>query len=173
MRRGAVLLSVLVIASSASATITSPMEIVETASDTFAINMPSGMSYAADVSGGYWAFIGTEECPLFGGVLDPPPPIEPPPPGYVFPCAGDTGIWEPGIGVWGVFETFSTSTTWTAPPGIYAHSFSSSGGTQENPLNLYTIADDFSAFYLVDTYVPEPATLLLLGLGAALLRKRR
>lgn len=170
MRKFAILLSVLMMAQMADATITSPMEILKTGSDTFAINMPSGMSSAADGSGGYWALIGTEACPVSGGVYSPPPPIEIPPVGIL--DAGNTGIWPFGIGVYGLFWT-SVEPPWTAPPGIYAHSFYSNGGTQENPLKLYSIADDFGAIYLMDTYVPEPAALLLLGFGAMFLRRQR
>lgn len=171
MRRFAFLLSVLITAPLSGGIITSPMEIVKTGPDTFAINMPNGMSSAADGSGGYWALIGTEACPVTGGVYSCPPPIEIPEPPIILD-AGDTGIWPMDIGVFGLFATTATP-PWSAPAGIYAYDFYSIGGTEENPLNLYVIDDTFMEVYLMDTHVPEPTTILLLGFGTVLLKRRR
>ena len=171
MRKFAFLLSVLITAPLCSGTIISPMEIVKTGTDTFAINMPNGMSSAADGAGGYWALIGTETYPVTGGIYSCPPPIEIPDPPIILD-AGDTGLWPMDIGVFGVFVT-TAAPPWTAPSGVYAYDFHSIGGTEENPLNLYAIDDSFVEAYLVDTYVPEPTTILLLGLGTVLLKRRR
>ena len=66
MKKLVVLVSILITASMADATIHSPMEILATGFDaanltieTWGITFPEGMSSTVDTSGGYWALVGT------------------------------------------------------------------------------------------------------------------
>jgi len=168
MKKLLMLVLVLGIVSIAGAEIMSPMEIKDLGAGEYGIDLTSGMSAATDVSGGYWVLIGVDAT---SGALASAKPVILDLSG-IGGDAGDTGLFAAGSGVYGEFTASSTSTTWTAASGVYADSFTAQTGV--DTLYLYTLDDYAEGSTLVDTFViPEPATMLILGLGGLLLRRKK
>ena len=167
MKKVLVLMLVLGVVSMAGAVIVSPMEIVDLGAGEYGIDLTSGMSAAVDISGGYWVLIGVDAT---SGALAATKPAILDLSG-IGGDAGDTGLFAAGSGVYGEFVSSST-TAWTAIAGVYADSFTVPVGV--DTLYLYTLDDYAETSTLIDTFViPEPATMLILGLGGLLLRRKK
>jgi hypothetical protein len=167
------------IASLASAEINSPMRLVggdfyDGTFHTVSIEFTEGMSSAVDNSGGYWAIIGVD--PTTGSINTDHPDIpEILDLSEIIGDLGDTGFFDYGQGVYGLFATSSTE-PWSSRSGIYANNF-----TIDPPLwlgwfvNLYKLDDALAEITLVDQIyiLPEPTTISLLCLGGLMLRRRK
>jgi hypothetical protein len=178
MKKLLILVSILGLASLASAEINSPMWIVPFTDNTLGIELLSGMSSAMDGQGGYWVLTGVN---LTSGILNTAHPDIPETldTSHIYHDAGDTGLFPYGIGVWGEFST-SNSSSWTAASGIYAYNFTFLEGAYSQ--ELYKISDDATTITRVDLLtldrpqvppIPEPTTIALLCLGGLMLRRRK
>jgi hypothetical protein len=176
MKKLLVLLLVLGVTSWASAGIVSPIEINNTGALTMAditVDLPSGMSSAVDGSGGYWALISSSTDmtntpdaanPVGGGALTSLAPDA----SGVLGDAGDSGLLPAGVGIYGFFGSYSGS--WSSSAGAYLDSLTGNNGF----VSLFLIDDIFSkATHVMTVPVPEPMTVVLLGIGGLLMLRRR
>ncbi|MFA6187533.1 MAG: PEP-CTERM sorting domain-containing protein [Phycisphaerae bacterium] len=169
MKKMLTLVLVLAVASLASATIVSPMKIVNLGAGLFGIDLTSGLAGNAsngsgDGSGGYFALLGVSGGNIVASVKSNMALSD------VYPDVADIGLTT-GTGVYGEFRTAATG-AWTQAAGLAATNFSVLAGVQQ--LTLYSYDDSGANPVLVDTYnIPEPITMALLGLGGLFLRKRK
>jgi len=173
MKKLVVLLLILGMTSWASAAIVSPIEIVDTnptGGGPYTIHLPSGMSEAVDGSGGYFAIVGDAANPILGGnVILPPAPDA----SGLYGDSAGAGVGLP-YGIYGFLGSYGVG--WSSAAGDYVIDLTSTmpvGGF----ITLWSIADDFdpdkNAVLAEYQVIPEPMTVVLLGLGGLLMLRRR
>jgi len=184
MKKLLVFIMFFAVASLASAEIMSPMQIVDL-HGTFGIELPNGCGgtggrdpQVGDGLGGYWVLIGVS--PTSGAIKDALPKMSL---SAVYGDASMSGLFVPGIGVLGEF-TIPAVTPWTHTPGLYANGFTVLPGWSLG-LYLFKLDDAVTEATLIDGlglpcppppswfFVPEPATMALLGLGSMMISRRR
>ncbi|MFA6426617.1 MAG: PEP-CTERM sorting domain-containing protein [Phycisphaerae bacterium] len=160
---------VLALASLASATIISPMKIVNLGAGLFGIELTSGLvgnasNGSGDGSGGYFALLGVSGGNIVASVKSNMALSD------IYPDVADLGLTT-GTGVYGEFRTAATA-AWVQAAGLAATNFAVLAGVQE--IILYSYDDSGANPVLVDTFIiPEPATIAVLSLGALLLRRKK
>ena len=137
LKKIVVLILILVMASSASSAIVSPIRVSTVPYEEFyGIYLPDGMSSDVDGEGGWWALVGTPDYPVTGGSITDLAPLT----SWIQGDAGDTGLFDYGIGVYGFFGN-DIDEMWSSDPGMYADTFALSHWMS---WNLYVISDDLS-----------------------------